>query len=85
MFANGLQSVGYALGKSRSRFGFDVEAQGHQIVSVLVSEGPFPWGHRIVALLISCVDSFDARVELNVTVAEAARLASRPEAMGSET
>lgn len=56
--------------------GFDIDALGHQIVSLLVSEGRFPWGHKTVALPITCVKSLGSRVELDVTVAEAARLAS---------
>ena len=61
------------------------EAQGHEIVSVLVSEDRFPWGHRTVALAITCINRVDARVELNVTVGEAARLASRPAAIQPES
>lgn len=55
--------------------GFEIDTQGHEIVSVLVSEGRFPWGHRTVAFPITCVSSFDGEVGLNMTVAEATQLA----------
>jgi len=56
--------------------GFDVDNQHHQIVSLLVSEGRFPWGHKTAALPITCMASLGTRVELNMTIAEATRLAS---------
>ena len=62
--------------------GFEIEAQGYRIVQVLVNEGRFPWGHRTVALPISCVVGFNPRVEVNLTADEAAQLASRPAGLG---
>ena len=40
--------------------GFNSEPRQHRIVQVLVNEARFPWGHRTVALPISCVAGFNA-------------------------
>jgi hypothetical protein len=56
--------------------GFVTEQPEHRIVQVLVDEARFPWGHRTVALPISCVVGLDSAVEVNLTVGEAAKVAS---------
>ena len=55
--------------------GFDVDPHEHHIVLVMVNEGRFPWGHRTVALPISCVAAFNSRIEVKLTTDEVAQVA----------
>jgi hypothetical protein len=56
--------------------GFDVELPRCRVARVLVNEARFPWGHRTVALPKTCVVGFGNGVEVNLTVEEAAKVAS---------
>jgi len=47
----------------------------HRVISVLVSEERFPWGHKTLAIPIGAVATFDGGVQLNLATAEVERAA----------
>jgi hypothetical protein len=55
--------------------GLVVATDDHAIASVLVSEGRLLWGHKIVAIPVGTVASFDDGVQLNLATAEVGQLA----------
>ena len=55
--------------------GLLTSAGDHRVISVLVSEERFPWGHKTLAIPIGAVATFDGGVQLNLATAEVERAA----------
>jgi hypothetical protein len=63
--------------------GLVTDLEEHTVVQVLASAGHHWWHHRVVALPVRSVVSWDRGVEVNLTVDEAFGLTSSDEAGGS--